>query len=89
MASSSSLNTQEAIDPNDVPSGMHAPSLMPEVWCPYFLSPNGPITITDSVMLNGVTATAIAAGLYTPKDGKVLAGRTDPQIIYDSMAFTI
>ena len=40
-------------------------------------------------MLNGVTATAIAAGLYTPKDGKVLAGRTDPQIIYDSMAFTI
>jgi gas vesicle protein len=83
MASSSSLNTQEAINLND------APSAMPEVWRPYFLSPNGPVTIIDSVMLSGVTATAVAAGLCTPEDGKVLAGRTDPQIINDSMALTI
>jgi hypothetical protein len=89
MTSSSSLNTQEAIDLNDVPSVMHAPSSMPEVWCPYFLSPNYPITVIDSMMLNGVTATAVAAGLCTPEDGKVLAGRTDPQIINDSMALTI
>jgi hypothetical protein len=60
MASSSSLNTQEAIDLNDVPSVMHAPSSMPEVWCPYFLFPNGPITVIDSVILNGVTAIAVA-----------------------------
>ena len=40
-------------------------------------------------MLNGVTATVVAASLYTPEDGKVLTGRTDPQIISDSMAFTI
>uniref|UniRef100_A0A2N9H9S0 Uncharacterized protein n=1 Tax=Fagus sylvatica TaxID=28930 RepID=A0A2N9H9S0_FAGSY len=32
---------------------------------------------------------AVAAGLLTPEDGKVLAGRTDPQIINDSMALTI
>ena len=89
MASSSSLNTQEAIDLNDVPSVMHAPSSMSKVWRAYSLSSNGPITVTDSVMLNGVTATAVAAGLCTPKDGKVLAGRTDPQIINDSMVFTI
>jgi gas vesicle protein len=40
-------------------------------------------------MLNGVTATAVAAGLCTPEDGKVLVGRTDPQIINDSIALTI
>jgi hypothetical protein len=89
MASSFSLNTQEAIDLNDVPSVMPAPSSMPEVWRPYFLSSNGPITITNSVMLNGVTTTAVVVGLCTLEDGKVLAGRTDLQIINDSMALTI
>ena len=89
MVSSSSLNTQEEIDLNDALSVMQVPTVMPEVWRPYFLSPNGLVSITDSVMLNGVTATAVAAGLCTPKDGKVLAGRTDPQIINDLMALTI
>jgi|UniRef100_A0A2N9FYC8 hypothetical protein len=83
MASSSSLNTQEAINLND------APSAMPEVWRPYFLSPIGPVTVIDSMMLNGVTAIAVAVGLCTLEDGKVLTGRIDPQIINDSMAFTI
>ena len=40
-------------------------------------------------MLNGVTAIVVAASLCTPEDGKVLAERTDPQIINDSMAFKI
>jgi hypothetical protein len=62
---------------------------MPEVWHPYFLCLNGPIKVTDSVMLNSVTATAVAAGHCTPEDGKVLAGRTDLQIINDLMALTI
>ena len=83
MASSSSQNKPEAINLND------APSSITEVWRPYFLSPNGPVLLTDSVMLNGVTATAVAAGLCTPEDAKVLAGRTDPQIINDSLALTI
>uniref|UniRef100_A0A2N9HY00 Uncharacterized protein n=1 Tax=Fagus sylvatica TaxID=28930 RepID=A0A2N9HY00_FAGSY len=73
MASSSSLNTQEAIDLNDAPSVMQVPTAMPEVWRPYFLSPNGPVSVTDSVMLNGVIATAVAAGLCTPEDGKCVA----------------
>ena len=47
------------------------------------------MSVTDSVMLNGVTVIAIAAGLCTPEDAKVLVGRTDPQIINDSMALTI
>ena len=65
---------------------MQAPTAMSDVLHPYFLSPNGPVSVTDSVMLNGMTATA---ALCTPEDGKVLAGRTDPQIINDSMALTI
>ena len=40
-------------------------------------------------MISGVTTTTVTAGLCTPEDGKVLAGRTDPQIINDSMEFTI
>uniref|UniRef100_A0A2N9GRN2 Uncharacterized protein n=1 Tax=Fagus sylvatica TaxID=28930 RepID=A0A2N9GRN2_FAGSY len=83
MASSSSQNKPEAINLNDTPS------VMPEVWRPYFLSINGPVSVTDSVILNGETATAVAAGLCTPEDAKVLAGRTDPQIINESLALTI
>uniref|UniRef100_A0A2N9EER0 Uncharacterized protein n=1 Tax=Fagus sylvatica TaxID=28930 RepID=A0A2N9EER0_FAGSY len=61
MASSSSQNKPEAINLNDTPS------VMPEVWRPYFLSPNGPVSVTDSVMLNGETATAVAAGILEVK----------------------
>ena len=45
--------------------------------------------VTDSVMLSGSTATAVATGLLTPKDGRILVGRTDPQTINDSMTLTI
>ena len=65
------------------------PSAAPEAWRPYFLSPNDPVTVIDSVMLSGTTATIVVAGLLTPKDGRVLARRTDPQTINDSMALTI
>jgi hypothetical protein len=83
MAPSSSQNKLEAINLNDTPSSLT------EVWRPYFLSPNGPVSVTNSVMLNGVTATAVTTGFCTPEDAKVLAGRTDPQIINDLMALTI
>ena len=83
MASSSTQNKPETINLNDTPR------VMPKVWPPYFLSPNGSVSVTDLVMLNGVTVTAVAAGLCTPEDAKVLVGRTDPQTINDSMALTI
>ena len=83
MTSFSSLNTQEAISLNV------APSAMPEVWRPYFLSSNGSVTVTDSVMLNGVIATAVTTGLLIPEDGRILAEMIDPQTINDSMALTI
>ena len=45
--------------------------------------------VIDSVMLSGTTATAVAAGLFTPEDRRVLAGRTNPKTINDSMTLTI
>uniref|UniRef100_A0A2N9EY53 Uncharacterized protein n=1 Tax=Fagus sylvatica TaxID=28930 RepID=A0A2N9EY53_FAGSY len=83
MASSSSQNNHDAINLNAVPS------VAPEVWRPYFLSSNGPITVIDSVMLSGTTATAVAASLLTPEDGRILVERTDPQTINDSMAHSL
>uniref|UniRef100_A0A2N9HYM0 Uncharacterized protein n=1 Tax=Fagus sylvatica TaxID=28930 RepID=A0A2N9HYM0_FAGSY len=59
---------------------MQVPSAMPEVWRPYFLSPNGPVMVTDSVMLNGVIATAVAAGLCTPEDGKSAAKESKKKV---------
>jgi TolA-binding protein len=82
MTSSFSQNNHDAINLNVVPSAVL------EVWRPYFLSPNGPITVIDSVILSGITATAVAAGLVTPEDERVLAGRTDPQTINDLMTLT-
>uniref|UniRef100_A0A2N9HKB8 Uncharacterized protein n=1 Tax=Fagus sylvatica TaxID=28930 RepID=A0A2N9HKB8_FAGSY len=66
MVSYSSQNNHDAINLNAVPSAAL------EVWCPYFLSPNGPVTVIDSVMLSGTTATAVAAEImkferYAPK----------------------
>ena len=72
MTSSFSQNNHDAINLNVVPSAV------PKVWRPYFLSLNGPITVIDSVMLSGITVTAVVAGLLTPEDERVLAGRTDP-----------
>jgi hypothetical protein len=83
MASSSSQNNHDTINLNAVPSAA------PEVWRPYFLSPNGSITVTDSVMPSGTTAIAVAAGLLTPEDGRVLVERIDPQTINDSIELTI
>jgi hypothetical protein len=83
MASSSSQNNHNIINLNVVPSAA------PEVWRPYFLSPNSPVTVIDFVILNCTTTTTVATGLLTPEDGRVLAGRTDPQIINDSMSLTI
>jgi hypothetical protein len=83
MVSSSSQNNYDANNLNATPSAA------PEVWRSYFLSPNGPVTITDSVMLSGTIATVVAVGLFTLEDGRVLVERTDHQTINDSMILTI
>ena len=54
------------------------PSTEPEVWRRYFLSLNGLVTVIDFMMLSGTIAIAVAVGLLTPEDERVLAGRIDP-----------
>jgi hypothetical protein len=71
MASSSSQNNHNAFNLNAVPS------VTLEVSRPYFLSLNGPVTVIDSMILNGTTATVVAASLLTLKNGRVLTGRTN------------
>ena len=83
MASSSSQNNHNAFNLNVVPSTEL------EIWCSYFRSPNSSVTVIDFMMLSGTTTTAVATSLLTPEDGRVLAGRIDPQIIKDSMTLTI
>uniref|UniRef100_A0A2N9H4W0 Uncharacterized protein n=1 Tax=Fagus sylvatica TaxID=28930 RepID=A0A2N9H4W0_FAGSY len=61
MASSSSQNNYDAIDLNA------APSAVPESGVHTSYPRTGPITVTDSVMLSGTTATAVAAGLFTQR----------------------
>jgi hypothetical protein len=83
MTSSSSQNNYNAFNLNAMPSAE------PKIWHPYFLSLNDPVTVIDSMMLSGTTVTTVATSLLTLEDGKVLAWRTNPQTINDSMAFTI
>ena len=59
------------------------------IWHPSFLSPNGPLTIGDSVMKNDITATVVAKNLLTPKDSRILSKRSDELAVQDSLAFSI
>jgi len=65
------------------------PDVQPEIWRPSFLSPRGHLMTGDSVMLDDATATSMARGIITPRDGKLLADRSDVEAINDSMAFSI
>lgn len=80
MASSSSQNN---LDLNATPV------VQPEIWRPLFLTQKGPLMTNDSVMLNDAAAAAVAQGIITPRDDKLLADRTDAQAINDSLAFSI
>jgi 2C-methyl-D-erythritol 2,4-cyclodiphosphate synthase len=64
-------------------------AIHPDVWQPTFVFDNRPITIHDSVMLNNLIAMAVAKGLVTPRDQRLLANRSDADAINDSLAFSI
>ena len=59
------------------------------IWRPSLLSPNGPLTIGDSVMKNDMTAAVVARNMLTPRDNRLLARRSDELAVKDSLAFSV
>ena len=59
------------------------------IWRPSFLSPTGPLTIGDSVMRNDMAAAVVARNLATPRDIRLLSGRSDDLAVKDSLAFSV
>ncbi|CAN6716451.1 unnamed protein product [Malus baccata var. baccata] len=59
------------------------------IWLSSFLSPNGPLTVGDSVMKNDIIATVVVRNLFTPKDNKLLSKRSDELVVQDSLAFSV
>ncbi|KAM2141407.1 hypothetical protein ACFX1Q_007685 [Malus domestica] len=73
------LNVGETID-------MSSPD---NIWHPSFLSPNGHLTVGDSVMKNDTTASVVARNLLTPRDSRILSKRSDELAVQDSLAFNV
>ena len=59
------------------------------IWHPSFLSPNGPLTVGDSMMKNDTTATVFARNLLTPRDNRLLSKRSDEVAVQDSLALSV
>ncbi|KAM1224759.1 hypothetical protein ACFX2G_044560 [Malus domestica] len=59
------------------------------IWRPSFLSPNGPLTVGDSVMKNDMTAAVVARNLITPKDNRLLSKRSDELVVKDSLTLSV
>ncbi|KAM2543049.1 hypothetical protein TB2_022412 [Malus domestica] len=60
-----------------------------KIWRPFFLSPNGPLTVGDFVMKNDMTAAVVARNLLTPKDNKLLSKWSDELAVKDSLALSV
>ncbi|KAM1227734.1 hypothetical protein ACFX2J_006913 [Malus domestica] len=73
------LNVGETID-------MSSPD---NIWHPSFLSPNGLLTVGDSVMKNDTTASVVARNILTPRDSRILSKRSDELAVQDSLAFNV
>ncbi|KAM1259167.1 hypothetical protein ACFX13_039385 [Malus domestica] len=73
------LNVGEDID-------MSSPN---NIWQPSFISPNGPLIVRDSMMMNDITATVMAKNLLTPRDTRILSRRSDELAIQDSLAYIV
>ena len=59
------------------------------IWQPSFVSPNGPLTVGDSMMMNDTTASVVARNLLTPRDTRILSRRSDELAVQDYLAFSV
>ncbi|GFS42880.1 hypothetical protein Acr_00g0082250 [Actinidia rufa] len=65
------------------------PNVQPELRWSSFLSQKGPLMTNGSVMLDDDIAASVVKGIITPLDEKLLANRTDDEVINESMALSI
>lgn len=54
-----------------------------------FPTQNQLITVNDTVVHNPTNATAVAAGLVTPRDERILNARSDMDLMGDAMALSV
>ncbi|KAB2611237.1 S ribonuclease [Pyrus ussuriensis x Pyrus communis] len=59
------------------------------IWCPSFLSSNGPLTGEDSVMRDATTAMVVVRNLLTPRDNNLLSRRSDELAVLESLALSV
>ncbi|KAM1381406.1 hypothetical protein ACFX2I_023010 [Malus domestica] len=59
------------------------------IWRPSFLSPNGPLTVGNSVMKNDMTSAVVAKNILTPKNNRLLSKRSDELAVKDSFALSV
>ncbi|KAM1556543.1 hypothetical protein TB2_040124 [Malus domestica] len=59
------------------------------IWQPLFVSPNGPLTVGDSMIMNDTTASVVARNLLTPRDTRILSRRSDELAVQDSLAYSV
>ena len=59
------------------------------IWHPSFISPNGLLTVGDSMMRNDTTTMVVARNLLTPRDNRMLSKRSDELAVQDSLALSV
>ncbi|KAB2628782.1 outer dense fiber protein 2-like [Pyrus ussuriensis x Pyrus communis] len=59
------------------------------VWCPSFLSSNGPLTGEDSVMKDATTAMVVSRNFLTPRDNRLLSRLSDELVVQESLALSV
>ncbi|KAM1180492.1 hypothetical protein ACFX13_019899 [Malus domestica] len=59
------------------------------IWQLSFVSPNGPLTVGDFMMMNDTTASVVARNLLTPRDTRILSRRSDELAVQDSLAYSV
>ncbi|KAM2737248.1 hypothetical protein PS2_024832 [Malus domestica] len=59
------------------------------IWQPSFVSPNGPLTVGDSMMMNDTTASVVTRNLFTSRDTRILSKRSDELAVHDFLAYSV
>lgn len=65
------------------------PKAQPDIWQPTFLTQHQSIIVNDTVVHNPTNAMAVAAGLITPRDERMLNTRSDIDFLRDAMALSV